>query len=291
MRSPVIVEGYVTPDGTFVDVKIFPQVTQTFFLQGPVESFQMSVVIGSSDPAEAVNAGRLPEEFTELRSMVTLQHSEGEGRRSSGFLQKCQTAVRVDALRHLGERPPRVHIKQRVDIEALTGDGQDVNGIHLHQIAGGGGNRPLGRMTGLLPWAAAPEEAVTLQCSLHRTETDIDAVLLQEMVDDLTAPTMFLPAPQNSSDGIVCKLTGMVMWPAAFRGYVVFAHVHSLPDPPHDGGGFISQMTGDGTQAESLSDELHGFSPDPGKVRISGVGHVGHCAGGCCEAIEPLRLY
>src|SRR5947209_8575663 len=79
MRAFIIVERQVLPDGSLVDPWFLLQVVETFFLNGPVESLQMGIVIRSSDSAESVCCFRkLREVPGELRPMICLEHFECE---------------------------------------------------------------------------------------------------------------------------------------------------------------------------------------------------------------------
>lgn len=98
MRSLVIVERNVAPDCMSVGPEIFPKAPQTFLLDRSVESFEMAVVVGSSDSAEAMHSRLLPEEFLELRPVIALQHLERKGRRSLRLFQEGEAAARIDAL-------------------------------------------------------------------------------------------------------------------------------------------------------------------------------------------------
>lgn len=182
-----------------------------------------------------------------------------------------------------------MHIQECVDVEPLTRDGVDVDGVHLYQIARGSHFGTVRTLVRPLPGAAAPEESVALQRSFHRAETDINTILLQDMMDDFTAPPVLLPAPEDRGNGAIGKFPWMMVRPGTAGRDIVLPEIHSLSDPTHDGARLVSKMPGNGPHAPSQTDELHGFPPDPRGVRIGGVGHVWHCGGGCCEAIEPLR--
>lgn len=211
MRSLLIVEGNVAPDSTSVRPKIFRDAPQTFLLESPVETFKMSIVIGSAHPAEPMGARSLPEGRLEFWPVVTLEHLEREGRRSLGLSQEGQAAARVDTIRHFSECPPRMHIKQRVDVESLPRDGMDVDGIHLHQITRRSRIWSARTFEGLPPWTAALEESMPLERPLHGAQADLHSILLQEMMNDLAASSVLLPAPENRSDDVIGELFWMMM--------------------------------------------------------------------------------
>lgn len=96
-----------------------------------------------------------------------------------------------------------MHVEERVNVKSLTGNGKDVDGVHLHEIARGSHVRTMRTLAGSLPRAAASQEPVTLQRPLHGTQADVHSILLQEMMNDLTASPMLLPASENLRDDLI----------------------------------------------------------------------------------------
>jgi hypothetical protein len=289
MRAFVIVEGNVPPDGRAVGPEILGNIAESFFLDRAIEPLQMSVVIGSAHTTVTMHSCMLPEELREFGTVIALQHLECEGRGSSGILQECQRASCIDPGCHLRKRPPGMHIEKGVDVEALSGDREDVNGVHLHQIAGGSHIRPVRTAACLLPRTATLQKPVTLERSLHGTQADIDAVFLEEVVNHLAAAAMLLPTSENRRHDIIRKCMWMTMRSGAGSRNIVVTEIHTPADPAHDGRWLIPEMTGDTADTLPLADTLYGLSAEPREVWIGGVWHVRHYEGGCCQAIEPLR--
>ncbi len=129
----VVVEGNILIYGLLVDGWFLFQVVQTFLLNGSVKPFQVSIVIGFSDPAVAMGFfGSLRKPFGKFRSMIRLQHLEWERRFLFCLLQKLQCASCSDPRGNFGIGPSAMHIEQGVDVEALAVEGMNMDGINLH---------------------------------------------------------------------------------------------------------------------------------------------------------------
>ena len=73
MWTFIIVEWQVLADRSLIDLRLLFQVVQAFFLNRTIESFEVSIVIGSSDPTESMAYFRILREVSrELCSMVGL---------------------------------------------------------------------------------------------------------------------------------------------------------------------------------------------------------------------------
>lgn len=130
------------------------QAGETFILDGPIESFEMSVVVRLPDAGMPVRHAQMDDLFREplreLGSMIGLKRAERERSNRPSRLHKGEALVGVDPERWRRVRPAGTDIKECVHTETIRWHPIE-DGINLHEHSGDGRNRSRWIPVPLLP--------------------------------------------------------------------------------------------------------------------------------------------
>ncbi len=147
---------------------------KAFVLYRSVESFDVGIVVRFSDPrvpvVHVVILNPVVEEFLKLRSVVCLEHAEGERGIPPRFFEKHDCRTRVAFAADLGISPPRDNINEGEDVHAGIVLLEQMDGVQLHKIPRFFGKwtrhvHPMSR-----PFAASFREIISIERSLDRAE-------------------------------------------------------------------------------------------------------------------------
>src|SRR3989344_1215012 len=184
MTLPVVV-AQVLRKISVNDLCVLGERIEALILYGPIESFEMRVVVGTSDTRMAVfNLRSLGECPGELTAVVRLEHLDREGRCLFHPFQETQRRPRSRPLACPRMREAGAHVEAREHVHHASVPCWQVNGIHLHQIA---------RMLGIwarrryvsTPVPALLQEVVPVERTLHRREGNNDSFFLERKVNHL----------------------------------------------------------------------------------------------------------
>ena len=208
---------------------------ETFLLQCPVETLNVSIVVRFTDSGVAMILFDIRHKpFPEFRSMIWLEHLETKRCFSLCFRYKLDRCCCVHTSVCTSKCPPRVHINEHKHIQSFLFTDHAVNGINLNQIAWFTGIWTI--LVGMISLPRAPflDEMFSVQGSLHRREWNSHSIIFQFPVHCFRVPVVFQSFLYNFLNNIFFQLFWMMKWSRAFRWYGMVTKYSCFPNPVHD---------------------------------------------------------